>query len=232
MRRRKRDSRRSTKPTRSSRTSRSARPTTAWAMRRSNRAALRRRRRRRLRLNVRHLRGSLRRCLRGSPWRRTEPWRRPALQHGDLAGGSLQRQIRDDQGADRDHLRDLQRHRREARHQAQDLLHCKGQGRVAPARASSRSSAPAPPARGRGEVIEEGCPKCGGAGRVTRERQLSVNIPAGVEDGTRIRLAHEGEAGRARRPVGRPLHFHQPQAARLSTSATGPISSAACRSRW
>src|SRR5216684_248598 len=39
------------------------------------------------------------------------------------------------------------------------------------------------------------CSMCGGSGRVTRERNLSVNIPQGVEDGTRIRLAGEGEAG-------------------------------------
>ena len=44
-------------------------------------------------------------------------------------------------------------------------------------------------------MIENPCPSCAGAGRVTRERNLSVNIPPGVEDGTRIRLAGEGEAG-------------------------------------
>ena len=49
--------------------------------------------------------------------------------------------------------------------------------------------------QGRGQVIDNPCPSCGGAGRVTRERTLSVNIPAGVEDGTRIRLGGEGEAG-------------------------------------
>src|SRR6476661_6065091 len=49
--------------------------------------------------------------------------------------------------------------------------------------------------QGRGQVIDNPCPTCSGSGRVTRERALSVNIPAGVEDGTRIRLAGEGEAG-------------------------------------
>ena len=44
-------------------------------------------------------------------------------------------------------------------------------------------------------MIEDPCPTCSGSGRVTRERTLSVNIPPGVEDGTRIRLAGEGEAG-------------------------------------
>jgi len=49
--------------------------------------------------------------------------------------------------------------------------------------------------QGRGQVIETPCAACGGGGRVTRERTLAVNIPPGVEDGTRIRLAGEGEAG-------------------------------------
>jgi molecular chaperone DnaJ len=49
--------------------------------------------------------------------------------------------------------------------------------------------------QGRGQVIDTPCPSCAGAGRTTRERTLSVNIPPGVEDGTRIRLAGEGEAG-------------------------------------
>jgi molecular chaperone DnaJ len=48
--------------------------------------------------------------------------------------------------------------------------------------------------QGRGQVIDTPCTACGG-GRVTRERTLAVNIPPGVEDGTRIRLAGEGEAG-------------------------------------
>jgi len=52
-----------------------------------------------------------------------------------------------------------------------------------------------PTCQGRGETIETPCPSCNGAGRVIRERTLSVTIPVGVEDGTRIRLAGEGEAG-------------------------------------
>jgi molecular chaperone DnaJ len=56
--------------------------------------------------------------------------------------------------------------------------------------------------QGRGEVIETPCHTCHGSGRVTRERTLSVTIPAGVEDGTRIRLAGEGEAGLRGGPAG------------------------------
>lgn len=55
---------------------------------------------------------------------------------------------------------------------------------------------------GRGEVISDPCSDCSGSGRITKERVLSVNIPAGVEDGTRIRLAGEGEAGLRGGPSG------------------------------
>ena len=46
-----------------------------------------------------------------------------------------------------------------------------------------------------GKTIKDPCNRCGGEGRVRKERNLSVNIPEGVEDGTRIRLAGEGEIG-------------------------------------
>jgi molecular chaperone DnaJ len=49
--------------------------------------------------------------------------------------------------------------------------------------------------QGAGRVIETPCKTCGGQGRARREKTLSVNIPQGVEDGTRIRLAGEGEVG-------------------------------------
>jgi len=59
-----------------------------------------------------------------------------------------------------------------------------------------------PTCGGSGRVIKNPCKICHGAGRVQRERNLSVTIPPGVEDGTRIRLAGEGEAGRRGTPVG------------------------------
>jgi molecular chaperone DnaJ len=52
-----------------------------------------------------------------------------------------------------------------------------------------------PACHGAGRVIENPCRACGGQGRIQKEKTLSVSIPAGVEDGTRIRLAGEGEAG-------------------------------------
>ncbi len=59
-----------------------------------------------------------------------------------------------------------------------------------------------PACHGRGEVVSDPCAKCSGAGRVAETRTLSVNIPAGIEDGTRIRLAGEGEAGLRGGPAG------------------------------
>jgi molecular chaperone DnaJ len=72
---------------------------------------------------------------------------------------------------------------------------CGGQGKIRHAQGFFTLERTCPSCHGRGQVIESPCPSCAGSGRVTRERTLSVNIPAGVEDGTRIRLAGEGEAG-------------------------------------
>ncbi|MEO7864263.1 MAG: molecular chaperone DnaJ [Sphingomicrobium sp.] len=52
-----------------------------------------------------------------------------------------------------------------------------------------------PTCRGSGQVIADPCGQCGGEGRALNQRKLSVNIPAGVDEGTRIRVAGEGEAG-------------------------------------
>jgi molecular chaperone DnaJ len=79
---------------------------------------------------------------------------------------------------------------------------CGGHGRVRHAQGFFTLERTCPACHGRGQVIEDPCPSCSGSGRVTRERTLSVNIPAGVEDGTRIRLAGEGEAGVRGGPAG------------------------------
>src|SRR6516162_4681395 len=79
---------------------------------------------------------------------------------------------------------------------------CAGQGRVRHAQGFFTLERTCPSCQGRGQVIESPCPSCSGSGRVTRERTLSVNIPPGVEDGTRIRLAGEGEAGVRGGPAG------------------------------
>jgi molecular chaperone DnaJ len=59
-----------------------------------------------------------------------------------------------------------------------------------------------PTCAGRGQVIADPCMACGGQGRVTKERNLNVAIPPGVEDGTRIRMTGEGEAGMRGGPSG------------------------------
>lgn len=80
--------------------------------------------------------------------------------------------------------------------------HCGGAGRIRHAQGFFTLERTCPGCHGRGQVIDDPCAACSGAGRVTRERTLSVNIPQGVEDGTRIRLAGEGEAGLRGGPPG------------------------------
>jgi molecular chaperone DnaJ len=79
---------------------------------------------------------------------------------------------------------------------------CGGHGRVRAQQGFFAIERTCPTCQGRGQKIENPCPACSGSGRVTKERTLSVNIPAGVEDGTRIRLAGEGEAGLRGGPTG------------------------------
>jgi molecular chaperone DnaJ len=64
------------------------------------------------------------------------------------------------------------------------------------------STRPCPTCRGYGEVIVEPCQQCGGDGRVRARRSVSVNIPPGVADGMRIRLAGHGEVGPGGGPAG------------------------------
>jgi molecular chaperone DnaJ len=79
---------------------------------------------------------------------------------------------------------------------------CGGAGKIRHAQGFFTLERTCPACQGRGQVIDDPCSSCSGAGRVMRERMLSVNIPAGVEDGTRIRLAGEGEAGLRGGPAG------------------------------
>ncbi|MBP0437490.1 molecular chaperone DnaJ [Tianweitania sediminis] len=79
---------------------------------------------------------------------------------------------------------------------------CSGTGRVRAAQGFFSIERTCPQCQGRGQTIKDPCPKCAGQGRVTEERSLSVNIPAGIEDGTRIRLSGEGEAGSRGGPAG------------------------------
>ncbi|MEZ5839747.1 MAG: molecular chaperone DnaJ [Hyphomicrobiales bacterium] len=79
---------------------------------------------------------------------------------------------------------------------------CGGAGKIRASQGFFTIERTCPTCQGRGETIEDPCEKCGGSGRITQERTLSVNIPAGVEDGTRIRLSGEGEAGVRGGPAG------------------------------
>jgi len=72
---------------------------------------------------------------------------------------------------------------------------CAGAGRTRQQSGFFAIERTCPTCQGRGQIIDNPCDKCAGAGRVTRERSMTVNVPAGVEDGTRIRLSGEGEAG-------------------------------------
>ncbi len=85
---------------------------------------------------------------------------------------------------------------------AQTCATCQGAGKIRTQQGFFLIERTCPTCGGQGRVIKNPCKVCGGAGRVHRDRTLSVSIPAGVEDGTRIRLAGEGEAGLRGAPPG------------------------------
>jgi molecular chaperone DnaJ len=72
---------------------------------------------------------------------------------------------------------------------------CGGMGKVRAQQGFFVVERGCPTCRGSGEVITDPCPNCQGEGRALGQRKLSVKIPAGVDEGTRIRVAGEGEAG-------------------------------------
>ncbi len=79
---------------------------------------------------------------------------------------------------------------------------CSGMGKVRAQQGFFTVERTCPTCSGMGQIIKNPCKSCQGAGRVEKDRALNVNIPAGVETGTRIRLAGEGEAGMRGGPPG------------------------------
>ncbi len=112
---------------------------------------------------------------------------------------------------------------------------CQGHGKVRATQGFFTIERTCPTCHGQGQTIEKPCRACGGQGRVRRERALNVNIPAGVEDGTRIRLAGEGEAGMRGAPPGdlyiflslSPHRFFQRDGANLHCRVPIPMTTAA-----
>ncbi|MEZ7812414.1 MAG: molecular chaperone DnaJ [Paracoccaceae bacterium] len=79
---------------------------------------------------------------------------------------------------------------------------CAGIGKVRAQQGFFTVERACPTCSGMGQINKNPCRQCSGAGRIEKERSLSVNIPAGVETGTRIRLSGEGEAGMRGGPTG------------------------------
>jgi molecular chaperone DnaJ len=79
---------------------------------------------------------------------------------------------------------------------------CNGYGKVRAAQGFFTIERTCPACQGRGQTMDQPCGDCGGQGRRQQDRKLSVDIPKGIEDGTRIRLANEGEAGLRGGPPG------------------------------
>jgi molecular chaperone DnaJ len=79
---------------------------------------------------------------------------------------------------------------------------CSGMGKVRAQQGFFTVERTCPTCGGAGQTIKNPCKVCHGAGRIEKDRSLSVNIPPGVETGTRIRLAGEGEAGLRGGPTG------------------------------
>ncbi|MGI9556428.1 MAG: molecular chaperone DnaJ, partial [Solirubrobacterales bacterium] len=79
---------------------------------------------------------------------------------------------------------------------------CGGRGLDAQSQGLFSISQPCPQCGGRGEIVESPCPECAGSGLTAQRKRYKVNIPAGVRDGTRIRLAGKGEDGPLGGPAG------------------------------
>ena len=152
----------------------------------------------------------------GAPPRRPAARRRSALRPRDLV-----RRIGQGRRDGASRFRGRKRARRAAA-TARPQARSRPPARSATAAAScatSRASSPSPARAGSAAapapIIAKPCPTCKGAGRVQKERKLTVRIPAGIATGQRLRLTGEGEAGPAGRPSGRPLRRHPRAGARV-----------------
>jgi molecular chaperone DnaJ len=85
---------------------------------------------------------------------------------------------------------------------ARQCTTCNGQGRVGMRQGLFMVERACPACHGAGQIIADPCESCGGVGRIEKKKTLSVNVPRGVDDGTRIRVAAEGEAGMRGGPPG------------------------------
>ncbi len=85
---------------------------------------------------------------------------------------------------------------------AKQCTTCGGRGQVRAQQGFFVVERACPTCHGAGQVIAEACTSCRGEGRIDKTKTLSVNIPAGVDEGTRIRLSGEGEAGARGAPAG------------------------------
>ena len=79
---------------------------------------------------------------------------------------------------------------------------CGGRGQIRYSQGFFAVARTCPQCGGAGKVIKDPCPSCNGAGRVQEEKKISVKIPPGVDDGSRLRVAGEGEAGFGGGPAG------------------------------
>ena len=90
--------------------------------------------------------------------------------------------------------------------QAESCSTCNGQGQVAmnqrTAFGNFQTLRTCPDCRGEGKIIKEACPECNAAGRVREIKKKEIDVPAGVDNGTRIRVSGEGEAGERGGPPG------------------------------
>lgn len=112
---------------------------------------------------------------------------------------------------------------------------CHGHGRVRAQQGFFTIERACPTCGGAGKVIKDPCSSCGGSGRQRKDKTLEVKIPAGVEDGTRIRLSGEGEAGLRGAPAGdlyiflsvRPHRIFQRDGANIYCKVPIPMTTAA-----